>query len=1200
MGRILNVTERMAALVRSRALVIFLLAVAAAFALPSFAYARAYYPAEPYPAVTSSMGTPVSIAVAPDGERFLADQSGARIVVLSAAGTYLREFNGSDAYGQRLVSPVSVVLDANGYVHVVDETLDRVLVFTRAGAFVRHYGTAVSFSGIATTPLNAPSDVAFDAAGNAYVGERASSRVVAFKPDGTYLRAINRPFSGYSEGGAYYDYFHGTSALAVSPNGYLFIAEQQSPFRMFMYTVGGNPISTWDYQRWPALPGNTEGQMQSRYVTIRDLAVAPQGLMISTFMFTDYYGTVAEWGIEYLDVLNGEYSTYWDVKPFFKPFAGDSGSTPQGMCVLNGRLFVTDASSATPRIVEYDIASDYLKVAETRLTPSSAPSVTVSPRGVATLPGGGYVVADGGALKRYTDSGSYVASLVTTQTVPGFSPVGVAVSQATSELYVTDSAAGMVRVFALDGTPVRSFGGIGADPGSMSDPAGLAIGAGGVIAVADTGNDRVQVLSADDGAVLAVVSSALPTSSPLADPEGVAFDPDSGELLVADTGNHRILRFEQVADPLSAPLSERWVLSTALPTLIASQGTNPGTLSWPVAVAAASGGETLVLERGTNRLQRFAADGSSVSCSGASGSGVGALLAPGAMAVRPDGSVLIADTGNRRVVGWKWDETAPVTEVAGSLWAPTRGPVTVSLTASDAQSGVGRIMYRVDTGPATAYTGPVTFTAEGEYIFWYWSEDLAGNVEAKRDAPVRIDLTPPSGTTVLKERVGGSVPPTVTILSDIYDTPAQFNSSIEMRYDIGLGFTPWESLQTSVPVYLSKEGTATIRVVYRDSASNVATRTFGVYRDTLPPTSTISGGPVSGVASGPAQLTISAIDVRDKAPIIEYELDGGGFATYTGPVQVSSEGSHTVRYRSRDEIGNTEALKEYSFAIDSRKPGGEFELLAPGVARRSRVISVVSSITPAARMRFDTGSGYSAWVPYSAVTTVGVSADGTRTITAQYESLAGLSATRTITLFIDSQAPTLVERPVKVTAFRYSGARLDSFDLVFSAMAADRGAPPVGLAGLAWSVGSRRAGVDTATASAEMTSVPAGLHPYSARSYDYFGNVNQHTAAFSLGRAFNMDVPLSARSGSAFQVSATIPGSSVSGVRASIGCYRKAENGRWVYSRSFATTVRVDGTRAVASARPVLPAGEWRFLTQFSGLESGPVVGIPSGMVTVR
>ena len=88
---------------------------------------------------------------------------------------------------------------------------------------------------------------------------------------------------------------------------------------------------------------------------------------------------------------------------------------------------------------------------------------------------------------------------------------------------------------------IRHFGSVGSGEGQFLHPSGVAIHPNGMIAVADTGNDRIVLLN-HDGHRLAwvkTVGSSGKAPGEFSAPEGVAYD-SHGNLYIADTGNNRI------------------------------------------------------------------------------------------------------------------------------------------------------------------------------------------------------------------------------------------------------------------------------------------------------------------------------------------------------------------------------------------------------------------------------------------------------------------------------------------------------------------------------------------------------------------------------------------------------------------------------------------------------------------------------------
>jgi len=86
--------------------------------------------------------------------------------------------------------------------------------------------------------------------------------------------------------------------------------------------------------------------------------------------------------------------------------------------------------------------------------------------------------------------------------------------------------------------------------------------------------------------------------------------------------------------------------------------------------------------------------------------------------------------------------TAQLSDTAGnSSWY--QEPVTMTLAASDSNSGVAKTEYRTDNGQWVSYTAPVIFNDDGVYRVFYRSTDRVGNVEDEQSVAFSIDRTVP-------------------------------------------------------------------------------------------------------------------------------------------------------------------------------------------------------------------------------------------------------------------------------------------------------------------------------------------------------------------------------------------------------------------------------------------------------------------------
>jgi hypothetical protein len=133
-------------------------------------------------------------------------------------------------------------------------------------------------------------------------------------------------------------------------------------------------------------------------------------------------------------------------------------------------------------------------------------------------------------------------------------------------------------------------------------------------------------------------------------------------------------------------------------------------------------------------------------------SGVDPQTVPGDSTISSEGSNLMANasvsdkagnTGSGVSAKVNIDKTAPVTGISGTSNNWTNGSVTVTLSPSDALSGVASTSYTVDGGATQSGTS-FTLATEGDHVITYWSTDEAGNVEATRTAHAKIDKTAPT------------------------------------------------------------------------------------------------------------------------------------------------------------------------------------------------------------------------------------------------------------------------------------------------------------------------------------------------------------------------------------------------------------------------------------------------------------------------
>jgi hypothetical protein len=251
---------------------------------------------------------------------------------------------------------------------------------------------------------------------------------------------------------------------------------------------------------------------------------------------------------------------------------------------------------------------------------------------------------------------------------------------------------------------------------------------------------------------------------------------------------------------------------------------------------------------------------------------------------------------------------------------------TVTLSASDTESGVDTVEYALDGGAYTAYSGAVSVTDLGSHTVKYRATDKAGNtspegsVSFKVVAPPGKDTTPPqvSATVSGDKNPDGAYDGKATVTVTATDTESGV-ASVEYAVD-EQPFTAYSN-----PVVVDQPGSHAVQFRATDKAGNTSAAgsvSFTVaapqQKDTTPPqvSASVSGDKdTDGNYVGSATVTVSASDTESGVDTVEYALDGGAYTAYSAPVSVNDQGSHTVKFRATDKAGNTSPEGSVSFKV---------------------------------------------------------------------------------------------------------------------------------------------------------------------------------------------------------------------------------------------------------------------------------------------
>ena len=206
-------------------------------------------------------------------------------------------------------------------------------------------------------------------------------------------------------------------------------------------------------------------------------------------------------------------------------------------------------------------------------------------------------------------------------------PVGIAYDPA-GRLFVSDAVAGVIHVFDANGADLGTLG-----DAYLTRPSGLAVDPGtGRLIIADVGAHQVVVLSLE-GSLIHRIGQRGTKLGEFNFPTNVALGHD-GSLYVSDTLNFRVQVFDRNFEPVRQ---------------IGSKGDLPGYFSHPKGIALNSQGHLYVIDTHFESVQIFDSGGELLMTFGEEGHGPGQFWLPTGIFIDVDDRIWIADSYNQRL-----------------------------------------------------------------------------------------------------------------------------------------------------------------------------------------------------------------------------------------------------------------------------------------------------------------------------------------------------------------------------------------------------------------------------------------------------------------------------------------------------------------------------------------------------------------------
>ena len=525
------------------------------------------------PASAARLNTPYGIAVDSADNLYIADLGNNRVRKIAPDGT-ITTVNGTE----RFLAPRNVALDANGNLHVSEFGGHRVRRVAADGTITTIAGTgSAGFSGdggsATTAQLAYPAGLAFDSAGNLYIADSSNNCVREVRASGIITTVLGTG----APGATLPNQLNVPTGLAIDSAGNLDVADSGNQRIQQLEPSGG--IQT--------LPGAgrdvaADGKGDLFIAAASQVLELTPALKLSTVAGGGSYLYGGDGGPATSARLNGPVAIALDAagalyiadqrnsrvrkvdhSGTITTLAGDgtfgSGpdelSAPGGVAVnSSGVVYIADQNN--DRIQAVVSSGNIVTVAGIAVPGFNADGLPAtstqifSPGNIAIGPDGSVYFADKGNQRLRE-----IRSDQTIATVAQMKASGVAVDTL-GVIYVAD--ADLHQVFRIDraghqdviaGTGVAGFGGDGgpALSAQLNSPGGIAVDRKGNIYIADTGNNRIRVITLD-GTIHSVAGNGVadfdgdggPALAALLNAPNALVVDSAGNIWIADTGNNRV------------------------------------------------------------------------------------------------------------------------------------------------------------------------------------------------------------------------------------------------------------------------------------------------------------------------------------------------------------------------------------------------------------------------------------------------------------------------------------------------------------------------------------------------------------------------------------------------------------------------------------------------------------------------------------
>ncbi len=558
---------------------------------------------------SGELNEPLGVAVAESGNVFVANTGGKKVDEYTAKGEYVRAFSSGRVLG------VAVSSGNNVYV-LKGESLNAVYEYTESGTSIRNFGRTTEGSGGKAEVIVGPRSIAVSPRHNeVYVTEtgkneesevKESALVKIFTEEGHYDE-------GYGAEGAGNGQFKEPAGIAVASSGYVYIADSGNNRVQELNEKGG-------YLAQYGTEGANSGQLNrpagvalasNGNIYVADAAnnrievwgeTPSSGLnLVHTIVYDAGTGNVTETRTPSAGPQQAEGSYIYAFKSAFGALGSGTGQFNQPGAVAvaaNGNVYVSDTKNS--RVEELTPAGEYITQFGVK---GSGSGELKEPEGIAVAKNGNVFVANTGGKKldEFTENGEYVRAFSSGNVI------AVAVSSVNNVYVLKTATSNAVYEYTETGTSIRNFG---------------------------------RTTEGSGGKAEVIVG-----------PRSITVSPRHNEVYVTETGKSEESEVKESSLVKIFEEEGRYVTEGK----IGSEGSGNGQFKEPDGIAVAPDGYMYIADSGNSRVQVLNAKNEYVAQYGTKGSGAGQLTSPAGVALAPNGYMYIADTANNRIERW----TAP-------------------------------------------------------------------------------------------------------------------------------------------------------------------------------------------------------------------------------------------------------------------------------------------------------------------------------------------------------------------------------------------------------------------------------------------------------------------------------------------------------------------------------------------------------------